>query len=89
MANSFLSRIWRSPFSDALAAFMTPQTDLSLIRHALLGVAGVAEGERCALTNNPWVVAASELCRRFGLLDVHIVKRSPGCCPAFPPAICE
>ena len=61
-------------FSDALAAFMTRQTDLSLIRHALLGVAGVVEGERCALTNNPWVVAASELSRRFGFSDVHIVN---------------
>ena len=61
-------------FSDALAAFMTRRTDLSPVRHALLGVAGVVEGERCALTNNPWVIAASELCGRFGFSDVHIVN---------------
>ena len=61
-------------FSDALAAFMTRRTDLSSVRHALLGVAGVVEGERCALTNNPWVIAASELCCRFGFSDVHIVN---------------
>jgi len=61
-------------FSDALAAFMARRADPRPIRHALFGVAGVVESERCALTNNPWVVAASELSSRFGFADVHIVN---------------
>jgi len=61
-------------FADALDAFMQGQSDRSRIRHALFGVAGVVEGERCALTNNPWVVAADELRGRFRLSDVHIVN---------------
>jgi hypothetical protein len=42
-------------FADALGSFMARQSDPSAIRHALFGVAGVVEGERCALTNNPWI----------------------------------
>jgi glucokinase len=61
-------------FSDALAAFMARRADPRPIRYALLGVAGVVESERCALTNNLWVVAASELSSRFGFSDVQIVN---------------
>ncbi len=46
----------------------------SAIRHALFGVAGVVEGERCALPNNPCIVAADELRARFNFSDVHIVN---------------
>lgn len=61
-------------FADALDAFMAAQADRSSIRHALFGVAGVVYGERCKLTNNPWVVAADELRARFGFADVHSVN---------------
>ncbi len=61
-------------FADALAAFVADRADRSTIRRALLGVAGVVEDERAALTNNPWVVAADELRARFGFSDVHIVN---------------
>jgi glucokinase len=37
-------------------------------------VAGVVEGGRCALTNNPWIVDAYELRARFGFADVHIIN---------------
>lgn len=40
-------------FSAALAVFMARQTQISTIRAAIFAVAGVVEGERCALTNNP------------------------------------
>ena len=61
-------------FTDALANFMARQTDGATIRSAFFAVAGVVEGERCALTNNPWVVDAAELRGRLGFTDVHIIN---------------
>jgi len=61
-------------FSDALSAFMARQTDRATISTAILAVAGVVERERCALTNNPWVIEAAELRARFGFADVHIIN---------------
>lgn len=61
-------------FVDALATFMSHQKDSGALRHALFGVAGVVEGGRCALTNNPWIVDAYELRARFGFADVHIIN---------------
>jgi len=37
-------------------------------------VAGVVKGERCALTNNLWVVDGAEMRARFGFTTVHIVN---------------
>jgi glucokinase len=34
----------------------------------------VVDGQRCALTNNPWTVDGDELRARFGLADIHIVN---------------
>lgn len=61
-------------FTDALAIFMTRQTERAPIRDAIFAVAGVVERERCALTNNPWVVDAAELRARFGLTGIHIIN---------------
>ena len=61
-------------FVDALATFMSHQKDRGALRHALFGVAGLVEGGRCALTNNPWIVDTHELRARFGFTDVHIVN---------------
>jgi len=61
-------------FSDALAAFIASQTQAKAIQRAVLAVAGVVEGQRCALTNNPWVVDAAELRARFGFGGIHIVN---------------
>jgi len=61
-------------FADAFAAFMARQSGRAAVRRALLAVAGVVEGERCALTNNPWVIDAGELRARFGLTDVRLVN---------------
>ena len=61
-------------FADALAMFLARQTDGAAIRRAIFAVAGVVEGNRCALTNNPWVVEAAELGARFGLTGIHIVN---------------
>jgi glucokinase len=59
-------------FGDALAAFLARHPEP--IGHAVFGVAGVVEGERCALTNSPWVVDAAELNARLGLSDVRLVN---------------
>ena len=61
-------------FADGLAAFMADRADRDMIRHALFGVAGVVEDERCALTNNPWIVDVKELRARFGFADIHLVN---------------
>ena len=61
-------------FAEALAAFLARQADRATIHRAIFGVAGVVEGDRCALTNNPWVVDAAELCARFRLTRVHIIN---------------
>jgi glucokinase len=52
-------------FADALDTFIKGQSAGRSIHHAIFGVAGVVEREHCALTNNPWIVAADEL--RAGL----------------------
>jgi len=61
-------------FNDALAIFMARQAKKPAIRSAIFAVAGVVEGERCALTNNPWVVDAAELRARFGFIGISIVN---------------
>jgi glucokinase len=61
-------------FADALDAFMAMRADRRVIRHALFGVAGVLERERCVMTNNPWIVSADELRDRFGLSTIRIIN---------------
>ena len=61
-------------FADALAAFLARQTQRAAIRSAIFAAAGVVEGDRCALTNNPWIVDAAELRARFGLTGIHIIN---------------
>lgn len=61
-------------FADAFASFLARQTQRAAIRSAVLAVAGVVTGERCALTNNAWVVDAAELRARFGFTGVSIVN---------------
>jgi len=61
-------------FGDGVAAFLEGRMDRNAIRHALFGVAGVVQGERCALTNNPWIVDAAELRAQFGFSDIHIIN---------------
>jgi glucokinase len=61
-------------FTDALATFTGRQTERAKIGSAIFAVAGVVHGERCALTNNPWVVDAAELRARFGFTRTHILN---------------
>lgn len=61
-------------FDDALAAFLSRRPDRDAIRAAVFAAAGVVEGGRCQLTNNPWVVDADELRARFGFVDVRVIN---------------
>jgi glucokinase len=61
-------------FGDALDAFFKGHSADHLVRHAIFGAAGVVERECCALTNNPWIVAADELRGRFDFSAIHVVN---------------
>ncbi|MGN6573363.1 MAG: glucokinase [Pseudolabrys sp.] len=59
-------------FAGALGAYL--ETAGGRFDAAVLAVAGVVSGERCALTNNPWVVDAAELQAAFGFLHVRLIN---------------
>jgi glucokinase len=59
-------------FAQALGAFLRQAQ--AKPQAAVLAVAGVVAGERCALTNSPWIVDAAELRAGFGFRDVHLVN---------------
>jgi glucokinase len=61
-------------FGDVLAAFLAGRADAKSILRAIIGVAGVVEGDRCALTNNSWIIDAGELRERFGFAEVQLVN---------------
>jgi glucokinase len=59
-------------FADALRTYL--EIAGGRIDAAVLAVAGVVSGERCALTNNPWVVDAAELRAAFGFSRVRLIN---------------
>ena len=59
-------------FAGALRAYL--DTAAGSIDAAVLAVAGVVSGERCALTNNPWVIDAAELQAAFGFSLVRLIN---------------
>ncbi len=61
-------------FGDALAAFLQRQSEGGAIRSAILAVAGVVRGERCELTNYPWMVDGAELRARFGFAAIRVIN---------------
>ncbi|HXD43947.1 MAG TPA: glucokinase [Pseudolabrys sp.] len=58
-------------FTDALRAFLSGRERADA---AVLAVAGVVDGGRCALTNNPWVVDAAELQIAFDFSRVRLIN---------------
>jgi glucokinase len=54
-------------FRDALSAYLGGVPEAGAIRAAILAASGGVQNDRCALTNNSWVIDAAELCaaRRF------------------------
>jgi glucokinase len=54
-------------FTDVVDLFLRDHRDRSRLRHALFAIAAPIDGERCVLTNSPWVIEAAELQAIFGL----------------------
>jgi glucokinase len=54
-------------FTDVVDLFLRVDPDRNRLRHALFAIAAPIYGERCVLTNSPWVIDASELQAAFGL----------------------
>ena len=48
-------------FGDAVTHFLAGHSGQAPVTRALLAIAGPVEGERCALTNCPWVIDAAEM----------------------------
>ena len=61
-------------FSDAFGAFLARQPKGLATGRAVIAVAGVVDGDRCALTNNQWVVDAAEIRARSGVIRIHIIN---------------
>src|SRR5258708_6750940 len=61
-------------FTDAVAAFLSMHHDQAPVTRAQLAVAGPVEGERCRLTNCPWIIDGDELRTTFGLARVRVVN---------------
>jgi glucokinase len=61
-------------FPDAVADFLNHHGDGAQVSRALLAVAGPVEGDRCELTNCPWIIDSNELRTTFHLAKVRIVN---------------
>jgi glucokinase len=59
-------------FADALTDFLARGGRHFKVSSAELAVAGMVCDERCALTNSPWVIDATELRGKFGFTHVHL-----------------
>jgi len=53
-------------FTDVVDLFLREDRHRSRLRHALFSIAAPIHGERCLLTNSPWVIDAIELRATFG-----------------------
>jgi glucokinase len=54
-------------FKDVVDLFLRDDCNRNRLRHALFAIAAPIHGERCVLTNSPWVIDAFELQSTFGL----------------------
>ncbi len=60
--------------SDSVRHFLADDAERSAIDGAVFAVAGPVVGERCALTNSPWIVDAADLCQEFGLKTARLLN---------------
>ena len=56
-----------SRFTDVVDLFLREDRHRSGLRHALFSIAAPIHGERCVLTNSPWVIDVIELRAAFGV----------------------
>src|SRR6266436_4422871 len=61
-------------FADAVSELLHAQFRETLVTHALFAVAGPVEGERCTLTNCPWIIDGREIRSQFDLGTVRIIN---------------
>ncbi len=69
-AGSYTNDDWDS-FQAIISDFLTDK-DVSLIKKAVLAVAGPASGDRAQLTNRNWVFEANTLAQQSGLEDIYL-----------------
>src|SRR3990172_390782 len=71
---TFATRDFRD-LGDMVAAFLAAEgAPPDRIEAASIGVAGPVGEDRARLTNAGWMVAAADLTRRFGVLDVRLLN---------------
>ena len=61
-------------FREALSVYFGEMPEAGMIGAAILAVAGVVRGGRCALTNNPWVIDAVDLRAAYGFSTVRLIN---------------
>jgi glucokinase len=61
-------------FEAALGAYLGNVADAGSIRSAILAASGTVRNNRCALTNNDWVIDAADLRSRDGLSSVRLIN---------------
>jgi glucokinase len=61
-------------FREALGAYLAGMPEPGTIRAAILGASGVVQNGRCALTNNSWVIDATELRATYGFSTVRLLN---------------
>ncbi|MBI3699752.1 MAG: glucokinase [Afipia sp.] len=63
-----------SSFQDALHVYLSELPDAGAMHSGIFAVSGMIEHDRCALTNNTWIVDAAELRRSCGISTVRLVN---------------
>lgn len=71
-------------FADAIGHFISHSAKGIKVTAAELAVAGVVHGERCALTNSPWIIDGAELRAKFGLTRIGLVNDFAAIAHALP-----
>lgn len=61
-------------FREALGVYLGHMPEAGTIRAAILAASGAVENDRCALTNNPWVIDAAELRAAYGFSTVRLLN---------------
>lgn len=61
-------------FNAALGAYLSGLADAGRIRSAILAASGAVRDNRCALTNNDWVIDAAALRSAYGLSCVRLIN---------------
>ena len=61
-------------FREALGVYLAGLPESGTIRAAILGASGVIQNERCALTNNSWVIDATDLRATYGFSTVRLLN---------------